>query len=68
MRNNVTIFTVSKNGKVVLVGTNLSKLLSDFNTIEIDTPHYNTLYKNFTRTNEYIYKDYCFQKFTTSTN
>ena len=64
MRNNITIFTVSKENKVLLVESNLKDFLKEFEKIEANAPHYNTLYKNFAKEDIYIKGDYCFQKFS----
>ena len=63
MRNNITIFTVSKENKVLFLETNLTDFLKGFEKIEANAPHYNTLYKNFANADIYIKGDYCFQKF-----
>ena len=64
MRNNITIFTVSKENKVLFLETNLTDFLKGFEKIEANAPHYNTLYKNFAKEDIYIKGEYCFQKFT----
>jgi hypothetical protein len=63
MRNDINIFTVTKGNKVLLVRTSLTEFLEDFRLIESNAPHYNTLYKNFAKSNEYEFGDYHFQKF-----
>lgn len=64
MRARTTIFTVTKNNKVLLVESNLKDFLKEFEKIEANAPHYNTLYKNFAKGTDYVKDEYCFQKFS----
>lgn len=64
MRAKTNIFTVSKENKVLLVDTNLVDFLKEFGKIEANAPHYNTLYKNFAKGNDYSKDGYNFQKFS----
>lgn len=64
MRARTTIFTVTKDNKVLLVESNLKDFLKEFEKIEANTPHYNTLYNNFAKGNDYSKDEYYFQKFS----
>ncbi len=65
MRNNVTIFTATKDNEVLLVDTNLKSFVTRLGQA---APHYNTLYKNFEKAAKYIYGNLCLQKHSADQN
>lgn len=64
MKGRTKVYTVVKDGRVLIVDTNLTGLCNRFAELTPNSPHYNTLYKNLNTSDSYQYGDYLIQKFS----
>lgn len=64
MKGRTKVYTVVKNGRVLLVDTNVTGLCNKLISIDPNAPHYNTLYLNLKSSDSYQFGDYLIQKFS----